>query len=102
MAVQATIQTQGGLAATNAYIRISNLTLKKIVGGEDNNKWQLVYGVDCYINASARNSNPDVKLYAPSVDQFKVVSDSEPSDPINAAYANLKTRSTLSNVSDLV
>ena len=102
MAVQGTIQTQGGLTATNAYIRISNLTLKKIVGGEDNNKWQLVYGVDCYINASARNSNPDVTLYAPSVDQFKVVSDSEPSDPINAAYANLKTQSSVSNVSDLV
>ena len=102
MAIQATIQTQGGLAATNAYLRISNLTLKKIVGGDDNNKWQLVYGVDCYLNASARNSNPDVKLYAPSVDQFKVVSDSEPSDPINAAYANLKTRSVVSNVSDLV
>ena len=102
MAIQATIQTQGGLAATNAYLRISNLTLKKIVGGDDNNKWQLVYGVDCYLNASARNSNPDARLYAPSVDQFKIVSDSEPSDPINAAYANLKTQSSVSNVSDLV
>ena len=102
MAVQATIQTQGGLAATNAYLRISNLNLKKIVGGADNNKWQLVYGVDCYVNASARNSNPEVKLYAPTVDLFKVVSDSEPSDPINVAYANLKTQSVVSNVSDLV
>ena len=102
MAKQATIETQGGLAATNAYLRISNLTLKKIVGGDDNNKWQLVYGVDCYVNASARNSNPDARLYAPPVDQFKVISDTEPSDPINAAYANLKTQSSVSNVSDLV
>ena len=102
MAVQGTIQTQGGLTATNAYIRISNLTLKKIVGGDDNNKWQLTYGVDCYVSASARNSNPDVRLYAPTVDRFKVVSDTEPSDPINVAYADLKTRSVVSNVSDLV
>ena len=102
MAVQATIQTQGGLTATNAYLRISNLNLKKIVGGADNNKWQLVYGVDCYVNASARNSNPDVTLYAPTVDQFKIVSDTEPSDPINAAYADLKAQSATSNVSDLV
>ena len=103
MAVQGTIQTQGGLTATNAYIRISNLTLKKIVGGEDNNnKWQLTYGVNCYVSASARNSNPDVRLYAPTVDRFKVVSDTEPSDPINVAYANLKAQSAVSNVSDLV
>ena len=78
MAVQAPIQTQGGLAATNAYLRISDLSLKKIVGGDDNNKWQLTYGVNCYVNASARNSNPDVKLYAPTVDRFKIVSDTEP------------------------
>ena len=102
MAVQATIQTQGGLAATNAYLRISDLSLKKIVGGDDNNKWQLTYGVDCYVSASARNSNPDVRLYAPTVDRFKVVSDTEPSDPINVAYANLKAQSAVSNVSDLV
>ncbi len=102
MAVQGTVQTQGGLTATNAYLRICDLSLKKIVGGDDNNKWQLTYGVDCYVSASARNSNPDVRLYAPTVDRFKVVSDTEPSDPINVAYADLKTRSVVSNVSDLV
>ena len=102
MAIQATIQTQGGLAATDAYLRISDLSLKKIVGGDDNNKWQLTYGVDCYVSAYARNSNPDVRLYAPTVDRFKVVSDTEPSDPINVAYANLKAQSAVSNVSDLV
>ncbi len=48
MAVQGTISTMGGLTATNAYLRISNLTLKKIISdGDDNNKWQLVYGVTC-------------------------------------------------------
>ena len=102
MAIQGTIQTQGGLGATNAYLRINDLNLKKIVGGDDNNKWQLTYGVNCYVNASARNSNPDVTLYAPTVDRFKIISDSEPSDPINVAYANLKTQSVVSNVSDLV
>ena len=45
MAVQGTISTMGGLTATNAYLRISDLTVMKIVGGEDNNKWSLVYGV---------------------------------------------------------
>jgi hypothetical protein len=92
----------GGLTATNAYLRISNLALKKIVGGEDNNKWQLVYGVYCYVNAEARTNNPETRLVAPSVDQFKVISDTEPSDPMAVAYANLKTQSAVSNASDLV
>ena len=102
MAVQGTIATMGGLTATNAYLRVSDLTVKKIVGGDDNNKWQMTYGVHCYVNASARNSDPGTRLVAPSVDRFKVVTDDEPSDPFAAAYANLKTQSTVTNPSDLV
>ena len=102
MAVQGTIVTKGGLTATNAYLRVSDLTVKKIVGDIDNNKWQMVYGVHCYVNASARNSDPEARLVAPSVDRFKVVTDDEPSDPVAAAYANLKTQSTVPDASDLV
>ena len=102
MAVQGTIVTMGGLTATNAYLRVSDLKIKKIVGGDDNNKWQMTYGVHCYVNASARNSDPGTRLVAPSVDRFKVVTDDEPSDPYAAAYANLKTQSTVTNASDLV
>tara|TARA_R100001594_G_scaffold53068_1_gene86690 strand:- start:49 stop:357 length:309 start_codon:yes stop_codon:yes gene_type:complete len=102
MAVQGTIETMGGLTATNAYLRVSDLTVKKIIGGEDNNKWQLVYGVYCYLNADARANNPETRLVAPSVDRFKVISDTEPSDPMAVAYANLKTQNAVSNASDLV
>ena len=102
MAVQGTIVTMGNLTATNAYLRVSDLTIKKIVGGDDNNKWQMTYGVHCYVNASARNSDPATRMVAPSVDRFKVVTDDEPSDPYAAAYANLKTQSTVTNASDLV
>ena len=102
MAVQGTIVTKGGLTATNAYLRVSDITIKKIVGDIENNKWQMVYGVDCYLNASARNSSPETRLMTPSVHRFKVVTDDEPSDPFAAAYANLKTQSAVTNVSDLV
>jgi hypothetical protein len=91
MAVQGTISTMGGLTATNAYLRISDLTVKKIVGG-----------VHCYVNANARTSAPETRLVAPSVDRFKVIADSEFSDPMNSAYANLKTQSAVSNASDIV
>ena len=102
MAVQGTIVTMGGLTATNAYLRVSDLTVKKIIEGEDSGKWTLTYGVACYVSASARASNSSTTLTAPSVDRFKVVSDTEPSDPMNVAYANLKTQSAVSNPSDLV
>ena len=104
MAVQGTIETMGGLTATNAYLRISELIVKKIVDAksDNNNKWQLIYGVHCYVNANTRTSAPETRLVAPSVDRFKVISDDEPSDPMAVAYANLKTQSAVSNASDLV
>ena len=103
MALQGTIQTMGGLSATNAYLRICDLSLKKITeSGDNQNKWQLTYGVHCYVDASARNSDPDTRLAAPDVSRFKIVSDTEPSAAVNVAYANLKTQGAVSNVSDLV
>ena len=104
MAVQGTIETMGGLTATNAYLRISELIVKKIVDAksDNNNRWQLVYSVYCYLNAEARTNNPETRLVAPSVDRFKVYSDTEPSDPMAVAYANLKTQSSVSNASDLL
>ena len=104
MAVQGTITTMGGLTATNAYLRISDLTLKKIVeaGNANDGKWQIVYGVYCYVNAEARSNAPQTRLVAPSVDQFKVISDTEPSDPMATAYTNLRTQNAVSNASDLV
>lgn len=104
MAVQGTITTMGGLTATNAYLRISDVGFEKIEesGNANNGKWRLAYGVYCYVNANARTNNPEARLVAPSVDRFKVISDDEPSDPMAVAYANLKTQNAVSNASDLV
>ena len=102
MAVTATIVTMGNLTATGAYLRISDLTVQKIIEGGESGKWQMVYGVDCYVSAEERAKDSPEKLVAPSVDRFKLVSDTEPSDPMDAAYENLKTQSSVSNVSDLV
>ena len=102
MAISGNIVTQGGLVATGAYLRISDLTVRKIIEGEDSGKWQLVYGVDSYVSADERASDSPTTLASPSVNRFKVISDTEPSDPYAVAYANLKTQSTVSNASDLV
>ena len=102
MAIQGTIVTMGNLTATNAYLRVSDLTVKKIIEGDNNGKWQMTYGVACYVSADERASALPVTLVAPSVDRFKVVTDDEPSDPYAAAYANLKTQSTVASPSDLV
>ena len=102
MAISGNIVTMGGLAATGAYLRISDLTVKKIIEGDNNGKWQMTYGVACYVSADERASASRTTLVAPSVDRFKVVTDAEPSDPYAAAYADLKAQSTVANASDLV
>ena len=111
MAVQGTIVTMGNLTATNAYLRVSDITIKKIIDSTstDNGKWQMTYGVHCYVSAAERAKATDgnsatsaTTLVAPSVDRFRVITDDEPSDPYAAAYANLKTQSTVANASDLV
>lgn len=102
MAISGNIVTMGNLTATGAYLRISDITVKKIIQGNNSGKWLLVYGVDCYVSADERGSDSPTTLVAPTVDRFKVISDTEPSDPYAVAYANLKTQSTISNASDLV
>jgi hypothetical protein len=104
MAISANIVTMGGLAATGAYLRISDITTKKIIDStsDNNGKWQMTYGVDCYVSADERASDSPTTLVAPTVDRFKVTSDTEPSDPYAVAYADLKTQSAVSNASDLV
>jgi hypothetical protein len=104
MAISANIVTMGGLAATGAYLRISDIIIKKIIDSDSPGygKWHMTYGVSCYVSAAERAEDSPTTLVAPSVDRFKVVSDTEPSDPYAAAYADLKTQSAVSNASDLV
>tara|TARA_R100001377_G_scaffold38355_1_gene21327 strand:- start:60 stop:368 length:309 start_codon:yes stop_codon:yes gene_type:complete len=102
MAISGDIITRGNLSATGAYLRISDLTVKKIIEGDSSGKWQITYGVACYVSADERAGDSPTTLVAPSVDRFKVVTDAEPSDPFTAAYADLKTQPTVANASDLV
>jgi hypothetical protein len=104
MAVQGTIVTMGKLTATGAYLRVSDITIKKVIDRDSPGygKWHMAYGVDCYVSADERAEDSPAKLVAPSVDRFKVVTDDEPSDPYAAAYADLKAQSTVANASDLV
>ena len=101
MAVTATIVTMGNLTATGAYLRISDLTVQKIIEGDESGKWQMVYGVDCYVSAEERAKDSAEKLVAPTVDRFKVIADAEFADPMASAYANLKTQSTVSAAMDI-
>lgn len=103
MAVSATIVTMGGLTATGAYLRISDLTVQKIIEvGDNQNKWQMVYGVDCYVNAEERAKDSPEKLVAPSVDRFKVIADAEFADPMATAYTDLKAQTAVTDATDLV
>ena len=104
MAISGDISTMGKLTATGAYLRISDITIKKVIDSDSPGygKWHMTYGVSCYVSADERAEDSPTTLVAPSVDRFKVVTDDEPSDPYAAAYADLKTQSTVANASDLV
>ena len=51
MAISGNIVTMGNLTATGAYLRISDITVKKIIQGNNTGKWLLVYGDHCYVCA---------------------------------------------------
>ena len=102
MAVSGDIVTQGNLTAVGAYLRISDLTIQKVIDGFNEGKWHLQYGVDCYVSADERAKDAPQTLVAKQVGRYRIISDTEPSDPYAAAYADLKAQSTVANASDLV
>ena len=105
MAIQATVDLGNGVSATNAYLIIPAPYVKKFrteVDGEDST-FKLIYDVEIYQNKSARDSDSrqSKKIACREVDHHKITYDPTTSDnPFKLAYADLKTKSLLSSVSD--
>jgi len=88
-----------GLTATGAYLRVSDILIKK---NDADGTFYMTYGVYCYISEDERNKDNPQKLQSREVDRFKV-SDlaTPPSDPYAVAYADLKTQPSVSNAVDV-
>ena len=102
MAISGDIVTQGNLTAVGAYLRISDVMTKKVVDGFNEGKWEIHYGVDCYVSADERSKDSPQTLAAQQMGKYRIISDTEPVDLYALAYADLKTQSAVTNASDLV
>ena len=99
MAITANMTTHEGIALTDAYVRVTQAYVKKM-----DDDWKLVYDVLIYKDKDTRddaNKEQSMRISNRHVDHFKIDYDLDATDnPIQLAYADLKTNSQLSNVKD--
>ena len=104
MAITANMTTHDGIALTDAYVRVTQAYVKKMVDSEGTAAWKLVYDVLIYKDKATRDGDTEqaMRIKNRHVDHFKIDYDIETStNPIALAYADLKTSSQLSNIADV-
>ena len=107
MAITANMTTHDGIALTDAYVRVTEAYVKKMVDSEGNAEWKLIYSVliykdkDTRDDADDKNTETTMRISNRHVDHFKIDYSLDATDnPIKLAFADLKTNSQLSNVKD--
>ena len=99
MAITANVDLGNGVSATSAYLIVPNAYVKKF----EDDSFKLIYDVEIYKNKSDRDSDQRRSkiISCREVDHHKITYDPTTSDnPFKLAYADLKTKSLLSSVSD--
>ena len=100
MAITANVDLGNGVSASSCYIIVPNA---RVIKNEDDS-FSLVYNVDIYKDASDRATNNISKqIRCRAVDHHKIDYDptSGEQNAFKLAYADLKTNSSLSSVSDV-
>jgi DNA/RNA endonuclease G (NUC1) len=106
MAITANVDLGNGVTASSCYIIVPTAYVKKFDElDKDGNPigFKLIYDVEIYQNKSARDSDArqSKQIACREVDHHKITYDPTTSDnPFKLAYADLKTNSSLSSVSD--
>ena len=105
MAITANVDLGNGVTASSCYIIVPTAYVKKFddADGAGNAGFKLIYDVEIYQNKSARDSSrqPSNQIKCRTVDHHRITYDPTTSDnPFKLAYADLKTNSSLSSVSD--
>ena len=109
MAITANVDLGNGVSASSCYIIVPNAYVKKFRPEQDGEsaKFKLIYDADIYENKTAADTfdlgtRLKKRLRCREVDHFKI--DYNPSsgeqNAFKLAYADLKTNSKLSSVSD--
>ena len=98
MAITANVDLGNGVTASSCYIIVPTAYVKKF----EDNSFKLIYDVIIYKDATDRATNIKSKqIKCREVDHHKITYDPTTSDnPFKLAYADLKTNSSLSSVSD--
>ena len=98
MAITATVDLGNGVSKASCYIIVPTAYVKKF----DDDSFKLIYDALIYKDATDRATNLQSKqIPCREVDHFKIDYDPTTSDnPFKLAYADLKTNSSLSSVSD--
>ena len=98
MAITANVDLGNGVTASSCYIIVPTAYVKKF----EDDSFKLIYDVHIYKNATDRATNSQVKqIPCRTVDHHRLTYDPTTSDnPFKLAYADLKTNSSLSSVSD--
>ena len=105
MAITATVDLGNGVSKASCYIIVPTAYVKKFddADGAGNAGFKLIYDVEIYKNKSDRDSDQRRSkiISCREVDHHKITYDPTTSDnPFKLAYADLKTKSLLSSVSD--
>ena len=98
MAITANVDLGNGVTASSCYIIVPTAYVKKF----SDDSFKLIYDVIIYKDATDRATNMESKqIKCREVDHHKITYDPTTSDnPFKLAYADLKTNSSLSSVSD--
>ena len=98
MAITANVNLGNGVTASSCYIIIPTAYVTK----SEDNSFKLIYDVLIYKDATDRATNETSKrIKCREVDHHKIDYDITTSDnPFKLAYADLKTNSSLSSISD--
>ena len=98
MAITANVDLGNGVSASSCYIIVPTAYVKKF----SDDSFKLIYDVIIYKDATDRATNETSKqIKCREVDHHKIDYDITTSDnPFKLAYADLKTNSSLSSVSD--
>ena len=108
MAVTANVNLGNGVSASSAYLRIPVAYVKKYRPEKDGDDayFKLVYDVEIYQNKTAADTigaglRQSKQIRCNGVDHFSIDYDPTTStNPLALAYADLKSNSLLSSVSD--
>jgi hypothetical protein len=105
MAITANVNLGNGVTASSCYIIIPTVYVKNFDGVDSEGNpygFKLIYDVLIYKDATDRATNETSKqIKCREVDHHKIDYDITTSDnPFKLAYADLKTNSSLSSVSD--